>query len=347
MARRILHVDVDAMFASVEQLDQPWLVGRPLIVGGLGPRSVVATASYEARPFGVRSGMPMSQARRQCPHATVVTGRFDRYRQVSTQLMGWVESLGGPVEQTSLDEAYVDITDVPGPSRALARRLRHFVFDDVGLTVSVGIAPTKVAAKLASEAAKPNGYRIVDDGQLVDFLHGHPLAAVPGIGPKTTARLSELGLHDVADLADMSPRTLVRHVGQRQAMWLQQLAAGIDSRPVVTERAAKSIGAEHTFDVDVHGHRDVIKQVRTIGREAGRRLQTAGTVGTTVTVKLRTAEFRTLTRSRTGPPVDGPDGVAAAAVRIAHTFTAEQTAAVRLLGVSISNFAAATQLPLF
>ena len=251
----ILHLDLDAFFAAVEQRDKPSLRGKPVIVGGAGPRGVVATASYEARVFGVRSAMSGTEARRRCPHAAFLGGRFDAYRQSSQAVMGLLREISPLVEPLSLDEAYVDLEasdwDLGKLDEHVAGLRTELTRRTAGLTASVGVGSSKFLAKLASEAAKPDGVRIIAPGEEIEFISPLPVRAIPGVGPVTEGKLLALGLATVADLRVADPRELVRELGRAAGESLRHLAHGRDDREVEAEREAKSISVEDTFPTDL------------------------------------------------------------------------------------------------
>jgi DNA polymerase-4 len=338
-APAILHCDLDAFYASVEQLDDPDLVGRPVIVGGLGPRGVVAAASYEARRFGVHSAMPTSRARRACPDGVFLAPRFDAYHDASRAVMAILRSYTPLVEPIALDEAFLDVSGVrrrfgTGPEIAAAIRFR--VRAETGLTVSVGVATTKFLAKVASDQAKPDGLLVVEPGTELAFLHPLPVRHLWGVGPATQRRLAALGVRTVGDLAAMGEETLVAALGHARGRHLHALAHNVDDRAVEPERVVKSVGHEETFPVD-HTDRDVLlREVARLADRAASRLRAGGHRGRTVVLKVRYGDFRTITRSRTlAAPTDRTADIAATA----RTLLAgvDVTAGIRLLGVSVQQ----------
>ena len=348
----ILHLDLDAFFASVEQRDKPSLRGKPVIVGGLGPRGVVSTASYEARVFGARSAMAMSEARRRAPHAAFLAGRFDAYRAASRVVMGLLRELSPSVEPLSLDEAYVDLlagdhpTD-PDSLVALGERLRADVVERTGgLTASVGIGSSKFIAKLASEMAKPDGLRLVLPGTEVETIAPLPARAIPGVGPATMDKLSRLGVQTVRDLQQLSARELMREIGKSGGQALHELAFARDDRTVEASREAKSISVEQTFDIDV---RDRAELEAIIDRDAGKvaeRMRRNRLFARTISIKVRMGDFTTLTRSRTLVGASDEPAVIADAAR-ALLSVVDLRGGVRLLGVGVSGFTEAAQPELF
>ena len=347
--RTILHVDMDAFFVSVELLRRQELRGRPVVVGGTGARGVVAAASYEARAYGVFSAMPSAQARKLCPQAVFLPGDHAHYGEVSGRVMDIFRSRTPLVEPISLDEAFLDVTGARrllGDGAAIGRALRREVEEREGLTCSVGVAATKMVAKLASESAKPRaspsgpqpgeGVRVVGPGDEVAFLRPLPARALWGVGPATLARLERLGVRTVGDIADLPEAALVGALGQANGRHLSLLSRGVDPRPVEPDQKLKSIGHEETF---AHDHHDA----DTLGREAVRmadtvawRLRRGGLVARTVTIKVRFGDFRTITRSTTLPaPVD--DGPVVAHHALALLAGVDPAPGVRLLGVTVSG----------
>lgn len=349
----ILHLDLDAFYASVEQRDKPSLRGKAVVVGGIGGRGVVATASYEARVFGVRSAMSTAEARSRAPHAAYLTGRFDAYRQASRIVMRLLRELSPIVEPLSLDEAYVDLaaggvaTDDAAALEAMVGELRaELVRRSEGLTASVGVGSSKFIAKLASEAAKPNGQLLVPSGTELEMVSRLPVRAVPGVGPATMERLSRLGIATIADLQRASEKELVRELGTAAGSALHELAFARDDRPVQHVREAKSISVEDTFAEDLTDDAEIVAM---IGRDAvmvAERLRRAGLFARTVTIKVRLGDFTTWTRSRTlDGATDSTERIRAVAVGLLAGL--QMPTGVRLLGVGVANFTAAAQEELF
>ena len=349
--RTILHVDMDAFYASVEQLQNPELRGKPVIVGGPGARGVVAAASYEARVYGIHSAMPSTQAQRLCPHAIFVAGDHERYGQVSQRLMAIFTSFTPLVEAISLDEAFLDVTGarrLHGDGAEIGARVRAAVLDREGLTCSVGVAPSKFVAKLASEAAKPRagpggpepglGVKVVAAGEELAFLHPLPVQALWGVGPKTLEKLHRLGVDTIAELASLDERATLAALGAANGAHLRRLAMGLDDREVVPHQRAKSIGHEETFATDHHDRDTLQHQLVRLGDSVAARLRAAGMAGRTISIKVRFHDFRTVTRSTTLPSaVDtGPDVVRAASELLGRI---DPTPGVRLLGVHVSQLA--------
>ena len=349
----ILHVDLDAFFAAVEQRDKPSLRGKPVVVGGVGGRGVVATASYEARAFGVRSAMSTREARARCPHAAYLTGRFDAYRATSRGVMTLLRELSPLVEPLSLDEAFVDLaaadvddTSVAGVT-AVARRLKDDVREVTGgLCGSVGIASSKLVAKIASDLEKPDGLVVVPPGTEQDLLRPMSVSVIPGVGPATAERLRRVGVHTVAELEKVSADELVRIVGQAHGASLYRMARADDDRPVVAERETKSVSVEGTYDTDLVDKRLLEGLVDRQAAQVAERLRAARMSGRTVTVKIRLHDFTTHTRSSTLPaPTDDTRVVA----RLARALLGEvdTSGGVRLLGVGVSGLADWIQEDLF
>lgn len=296
----ILHVDMDAFYASVESLDRPELAGRPVIVGGARGRGVVASASYEARRFGVRSAMPMARARSLCPAAVVVPPRIARYREVSETVFGIFREFTPVVEPLSIDEAFLDVSGARrlwGGAAAVADRLRQAVRSRAGLACSVGGGATKHVAKIASAMSKPDGVLIVAAADTADFLAPLPVRAVWGVGPRAAQALEARGVRTIGDLRD-APASVVEHaVGAVAAQRIQDLARGRDPRPVTTARVEKSAGHEETFDVDVADTDRLHREIRRLADRVGERLRAMGAEAAAVTVTVRFADFRTVTRT--------------------------------------------------
>jgi len=348
--RTILHVDMDAFFVSVELLDHPELRGRPVVVGGSGPRGVVAAASYEARAFGVFSAMPGARARRLCPDAVFLPGRYERYQENSAEVMAIFGSFTPLVEPISLDEAFLDVTGarrLHGDGETIGHSIRARVAEEVHLTCSVGVAPVKFVAKLASEAAKPRaapsgpitgaGVFEVGDSGLLAFLHPLPVQALWGVGPATLKRLERLGVVTVGDLACL-PVDLVRSaVGDAAGRHLHGLANGRDERDVVADRRAKTISHEETYPTDLVDPAVIDREALRLSEAVASRLRKGGVAGRTITVKVRFGDFSTVTRSTTRPsPTDSPSEIVAAARTLLGAV--DPSAGVRLLGVGVSGF---------
>lgn len=361
--RTILHLDMDAFFASVELLRHPELRGRPVVVGGDGARGVVAAASYEARSYGVYSAMGSSRARALCPDAVFIHGDHGHYSAVSRRIMAILRDVTPLVEPLSLDEAFLDVSGVlhgRTDGAAIARALKERIATLEGLDCAVGVAPSKFVAKLASKAAKPRvgrpgrgptpgiGVLVVTEAEQRGFLRTLPVRSMWGVGPATGERLAALGVRTIGDLADLPVDALVRRVGRAAGERLHALANGIDPRPVVPDQAPKSIGHEATYPVDHHDLAVLLPELARLADATARRLHEQGVVGRTLTVKIRFAGFRTITRSVT---FDRPNASARTITRTARRLLEAEdvTVGVRLLGVSMTGLespAAAQQLSL-
>ncbi|MDG4858204.1 DNA polymerase IV [Streptomyces sp. T-3] len=350
-APTILHLDMDAFFASAEQAAKPSLRGKAVIVGGLGPRGVVATASYEARRFGVHSAMPMGQARRLAPNAAYLVPRFGLYREISEQVMALLRGLSPLVEPLSLDEAFVDL-EAGGvawdeaSARDVGARLRADIRAVTGLTGSVGLAASKMLAKIASEEAKPDGLRLIEPGTERALLGPMSVRTLPGVGPATGDHLRRAGITTIEEIAEAGQDELVRLLGKAHGGHLYAMALAHDERPVVAERDTKSVSVEDTFDVDIHDRVRVRLEVARLAERCVQRLRAAERSGRTVVLKVRRYDFSTLTRSETlRGPTDDPAVVREAAARLLESV--DTTGGVRLLGVGVSGLADYTQEDLF
>jgi DNA polymerase-4 len=340
--RIILHADMDAFYAAVEQLDNPELRGKPVLVGGTGNRSVVSTASYEARPFGVGSAMPMVQARRRCPQAIVVPPNFPRYKEVSGQIMEVFRNMSPLVEPLSLDEAFVDMTGAQnlfGEPIDMARHLKQRVVEaSGGLTISVGVATTKFVAKVASDFQKPDGLTIVCPGEVHDFLWPMDVSRLWGVGPRTLEKLRTLGFRTIGDIAGAKEAFLTRRLGTL-GTHIFNLAQGEDSRMVESEREAKSIGAEYTLEQDIVGAEKIRKHLKRSATRVAKSLRRKGLVAKGVRVKLKTKDFRLLTKQTPiTPPTDSAKTLLTTATALLQQF--DLTEPMRLVGLAAFNLAA-------
>ncbi len=334
--RAIIHVDMDAFYASVEQRDRPELMGRPVIVGGHVRRGVVLAASYEVRPFGVRSAMPMAEALRLAPAAIVVPPRFEAYAAASEEMFAILESTTPLVEPLSLDEAFLDVTAsrrLFGEAPAIATRIREQIARNLHLPASAGIASVKFVAKMASDLAKPNGQREVPFADTRAFLAPLPVARLWGVGHKTEAALRAIGVHTIGELAVRDPDWLTRRLPGARTLW--DLAQGIDPRPVVPDRAAKSIGAEDTFDEDREPG-ELSAALHAQALRVGRRLRRAGLRGRVVQLKIKLSDFTHFTRRTTlrAPTDDGQTIYGAAILLLERARLAQR---IRLTGVSVQD----------
>ncbi len=338
---------MDAFYASVEIRDRPEIVRQPVIVGHTGGRGVVLSANYVARGFGVRSAMPVARAQRLCPHAVFVAPRHGLYGAVSREVMAIFRSVTPEVEPLSLDEAFLDISGAVrrlGAPAAIGGLIRRQVRDELGITCSVGIASTKFVAKLASVHCKPDGMLVIQADRVLEFLHPLPVSALWGVGARTAKVLARLGLRTVADLANAPVSTLERELGPATAAHLSALAWGRDERKVVTGTHDKSIGAEETFGTDI-GDPELIRRelLRLAGRTA-RGLRSSGYVARTISVKLRRADFSTITRSRTlSEPTDVAQKIYATACELYAASGVADGVLLRLVGVRASGLSPASQ----
>lgn len=335
----VLHVDMDAFYASASLLSRPELRGTPVIIGG-GTRGVVLSATYEARAFGVTSAMPMARARRLCPQATVITPDHDRYAAVSAAVMATFRAVTDRVEPLSLDEAFLDIAGAVrrmGSPTTIGQWLRDTIVDEQGITCSVGVAPTKFVAKLASGLAKPDGLLVVPQAEVVDFLHQLPVGALWGVGERTEEALQRLGLRTVADLAHTPLDTLRRALGEATGTHLHQLAWGRDERQVVPEQREKSIGSDGTFAFDIDDPVAIHRELLRLADRTAARVRAAGMVGRTVTIKVRFADFTTITRSRTLREHTDVSREIFAAAKALFDGLGLQRARIRLVGVRMEG----------
>ena len=346
VAEPILHVDLDAFYASVEVLKDPSLLGRPVVVGGAGTRGVVMSASYEARTYGIRSAMPAVRARRLCPEAVFVPPDFEAYKTHSNRFREVLLAVTPLVEPISLDEAFLDVSGAHrlfGEPEAIAVKIRREVQEAVGVSCSVGVAPSKLLAKLASEAAKPDGLLVVPADGVAAFLDPLPVRALWGVGEKTGETLSRLGVRAVGDLARTPPSVLGRLIGEQHAADLIGLARGKDERAVVPYEAPKSVSHEETFERDLDDERELLREALALSQKVAARLREDGYRARTVTLKIRLANFTTLTRSRT---LSAPTDVAADLYQVVGELFGALPGArrrVRLLGVAATGLVPAGQ----
>jgi len=336
MPRTILHADLDAFYASVEQLDNPALRGKPVVVGGPPEaRGVVAAASYEARRFGVHSAMPMSRALRLCPEAVRVSPRFDRYGEVSRRVMAIFHDITPLVEPLSLDEAFLDASKqaaAHGGPEALANKIKRRVKKETGLTVSIGAGTNKTVAKIASEKGKPDGLVVVPPGEEASFLAPLPVRSLWGVGPRAEEALARMGIRTIGDLAGADAAALTAAFGVR-GEWFQHMASGKDDRPVETEHERKSVGAETTFPRDLEDGPELRRVLAGVAADVSRRLRDHDATARTVVLKLRYANFRTITRQTSlAEGIDGAEELVAAAGALLDK-TARPGDRFRLLGI--------------
>ena len=335
----ILHVDMDAFYASVEERDDPKLKGKAVVVG-VGKRGVVSAANYEARKFGIRAAMPIYKAKALAPHAVFIAPNMARYAEVSEQVMAIFRDVTPHVEPISLDEAFLDVTGARrllGSGIEIADQIRKRVEKDLGITCSVGIAHNKFIAKIASGHCKPNGVLEVDPDKMLEFLH--PLAAneIWGVGPKTNELLEKMGLFTIADIANTPRSTLIRVLGQASGASLYELAWGRDYRDVITEHAEKSISASQTFDVDLYQPEEILKEFLRLTEKSADRMRAKGLATNTISIKVRFADFKTISRSKTlDLPTTGTQEIFEVAKSLYLGLELDRVL-VRLVGVSLDS----------
>jgi DNA polymerase-4 len=350
-ARAILHIDMDAFYASVEEQDRPELKGKPLIVGGTSGRGVVAAANYVVRSFGVRSAMPMGEALRRCPEAICVPPRMARYRQVSEQVFAIFHEFTPLVEGLSLDEAFLDVTSsrqLLGSAESIGSEIRRRIAERTGLTASVGVAPNKLLAKIASDLNKPDGMCLIDADRVHDILDGLPIEKLFGVGQKSLQRVHAAGIRSFGDARRAGDEMLWRAFGQHGKA-MRDRACGIDDRPVEPNREEKSISAEETYAADIRGSSQLTVQLLHLADRTASRLRAHGLAAGTVSVKIRRGDFTTFTRQRAlGKATQDTAVVSAAAKTLLEEWLATQPqAAVRLLGVGVSDLQPLLQGDLF
>nr|WP_268795796.1 DNA polymerase IV [Sphingomonas sp. Leaf231] len=336
--RKIIHVDMDAFYASVEQRDAPELRGRPVAVGGHRARGVVAAASYEARTYGVRSAMPSVVAARRCPDLVFVPPRFDVYRAVSRQIHAIFADYADAIEPLSLDEAYLDVSQdrrALGSASAIAAEIRARIHADTGLTASAGVSYNKFIAKLASDQNKPDGMCVIPPAKGAAFVAALPVKRFHGIGPVTAEKMARLGIHTGADLRDRPLEFLRAHFGSH-ADYLHGAARGVDERPVRAERRAKSVGAERTFETNLTEAAAIDAALETVADAAWTRIERADVRGRTVTLKLRHADFQTITRARSVAGVVGTRAEMLDIGRVLLSPLMPVPGGIRLLGLTLS-----------
>ena len=342
--RKIVHVDMDAFFASVEQRDNPDLRGKPVAVGG-GHRGVVAAASYEARVFGVRSAMPSVTARRRCPGLVFVKPRFDAYREVSRQIRAIFADYTDLIEPLSLDEAYLDVSEDRhglGSAKAIAEAIRARIRAETGLTASAGVSYCKFVAKLASDQNKPDGLCVIRPSQAQRYIASLPVGRFHGIGPRTAERLQAMGILTGADLQQLSQDELKGRFGS-SGDWYWRICRGIDERPVRNSRQAKSVSAERTFDQDCHSPEDLGRELERVAGLAWERIARAGASGRTVTLKVKYSDFQLISRAKSfADPVADPATFAAAGRFLLQSLLPVPRG-VRLLGLGLSNLTEVNQ----
>ncbi|MGD2125958.1 MAG: DNA polymerase IV [Desulfobacteraceae bacterium] len=346
MERVILHLDMDAFYASVEQMDNPELRGRPVIVGGTSNRGVVSAASYEARKFGIHSAMPIFQAKKRCPKAVFRPVRMGRYKEVSEQVMAILESYSPLIEQVSIDEAYMDISGLDrlyGSHEAIARKLKQGIKQTTSLSCSIGIAPNKVLAKIASDMHKPDGLTIIAHSDVDPFIARLPIKQVPGVGKKTAQRLRNLGVITLGDIRRITEHTLSEKIGKFGSRLLA-LCKGIDDSPVVPYREAKSISSEETLRADTSDMELLKQELLAQAEIVGRRLRNKGLKGGTVTVKLKRSDFTLITRSLTlEASTHSTNTLYERGLQLLEEF--DLSGKFRLIGIGVSNLVSAHEAP--
>lgn len=335
----ILHVDMDAFYASVEQLDNPWLKGRCVIVGGTGGRGVVSAASYEARRFGVRSAMPVFQARQLCPQGVFTHPRMDRYREVSGEVMATLQEFSPLVEKVSIDEAFMDLSGTErlhGPPAEVGRILKNRIYETVHLTCSIGVAPNRFLAKIASDFKKPDGLTVIDPDQVADFIDRLPIGKVPGVGPKTELKITELGIRFLGDIRKFPEHTLSAIFGS-YGRRLLELSRAIDPTPITPDSPAQSVSSECTLEQDTCEpaalHRCLLEQAEEVA--AG--LRSEGVKARTVVLKIKHADFKLCTRRTTfAPPTQSSKELYRQARRLMDEYRLTQK--IRLIGLGATGF---------
>jgi len=335
----ILHVDMDAFYASVAELDHPEYKGKALVVGA-GTRGVVLSANYEARKFGIRAAMPVGRAKRMAPHAIFIAPEHHRYSEISERVMAIFHSYTPLVEPISLDEAFLDVTGSQklfGTGREIAAKIREQVEKEEGITCSVGLAQSKFIAKLASQHCKPNGMLEIKPDRILEFLHPLPVRAIWGVGPKTAESLERLGLHTVSDIAHTPRATLIRALGESTGASLYELAWGRDYRDVIPDEPEKSIGNEETFSEDLDNPEEILREFLRMTEKATARLRERSLFAKTISIKIKFADFSSLTRSKTVPIAIDNTHDTYEVVKALYLALRNEGARIRLVGVSFSQ----------
>lgn len=335
----ILHVDMDAFYASVAELDHPEYKGKALVVGA-GARGVVLSANYEARKFGIRAAMPVGRAKRMAPHAIFIAPEHHRYSEISARIMAIFHSYTPLVEPISLDEAFLDVTGSQklfGTGREIAAKIREQVEKEEGITCSVGLAQSKFIAKLASQHCKPNGMLEIKADRILEFLHPLPVRAIWGVGPKTAESLERLGLHTVSDIAHTPRATLIRALGEATGASLYELAWGRDYRDVIPDEPEKSIGNEETFSEDLDNPEEILREFLRMTEKATARLRERSLFAKTISIKIKFADFSSLTRSKTVPIAIDNTHDTYEVVKALYLALRNEGARIRLVGVSLSQ----------
>lgn len=335
----ILHVDMDAFYASVAELDHPEYKGKALVVGA-GARGVVLSANYEARKFGIRAAMPVGRAKRMAPHAIFIAPEHHRYSEISARVMAIFHSYTPLVEPISLDEAFLDVTGSQklfGTGREIAAKIREQVEKEEGITCSVGLAQSKFIAKLASQHCKPNGMLEIKSDRILEFLHPLPVRAIWGVGPKTAESLERLGLHTVSEIAHTPRATLIRALGEATGASLYELAWGRDYRDVIPDEPEKSIGNEETFSEDLDNPEEILREFLRMTEKATARLRERSLFAKTISIKIKFADFSSLTRSKTVPIAIDNTHDTYEVVKGLYLALRNEGARIRLVGVSLSQ----------
>ncbi len=335
----ILHVDMDAFYASVAELDHPEYKGKALVVGA-GARGVVLSANYEARKFGIRAAMPVGRAKRMAPHAIFIAPEHHRYSEISERVMAIFHSYTPLVEPISLDEAFLDVTGSQklfGTGREIAAKIREQVEKEEGITCSVGLAQSKFIAKLASQHCKPNGMLEIKADRILEFLHPLPVRAIWGVGPKTAESLERVGLHTVSDIAHPPRETLIRALGEATGASLYELAWGRDYRDVIPDEPEKSIGNEETFSEDLDNPEEILREFLRMTEKATARLRERSLFAKTISIKIKFADFSSLTRSKTVPIAIDNTHDTYEVVKALYLALRNEGARIRLVGVSLSQ----------
>lgn len=337
--RRILHIDMDAFFSAVEQKRRPELVGKPVVVGGEGDptkRGVVSTASYEARKFGIHSAMPLRTAHRLCPDAVFLPVDYEEYSRVSEEVKAILREFSPSIEDVGIDEAFLDISSIDRPSEEIAREIKKRIKDETDLTCSIGIAPNKLLAKMASDMQKPDGLTILTEDDIRSRIWPLSVRKLWGVGPKTEAYLKEKGVQTIGDLASLSLDRLIEEFGESYGNYLYEASKGIDESPLVTHWEPKSISRETTFQRDVDNWQVIAKTLADLTREVVTSMKEEGYQGRTVTVKIRFNDFKTYTRAKTlGRHTDSEEEIRKAAFDCLGRIELKKK--VRLIGVRVSN----------
>jgi DNA polymerase-4 len=311
--RRILHMDMDAFFAAVEEGRRPELKGKPLVIGGSGDptkRGVVSTANYEARKYGIHSAMPLRTAHRLCPHAVFLPVDYGEYSRVSRTIKEALREFSPVMEDVGIDEAFIDISESPVAPKEIAARIKERIRERTGLTCSIGIGPNKLVAKIASDMRKPDGLTVIGEGEVGEALRALPVRKLWGVGPKTEGRLLEMGIRTAGELSALPMEELVGHFGKSYGRYLHEASRGVDSSPLVTEWKAKSASRETTFERDTADWDVISRTLAGLAREVASDLRERGLAGRTVTVKIRFSDFKTQTRARTlKEPVDSLEAI--------------------------------------